>query len=569
MSLVKGKFIDPTLAIKQSQDPVDNNDVARKSYVDSVSAAKVEDIIVDGVLDKAPSQNAVYDALALKQDSLGTGTTLQYLRGDLTWQTISTSAPVAQTKYVAKHGNDGTADGSQERPFLTIAAAMAAITDATPTKRYVIRIAAGSYTETSVALKANVFLIGENKESVRITGPVSMNADFNQPSSSDCRSGASMVSFLSAADFNWTTVTSPAGKLYFNEVVFGSTVSMYGYDNAIAQAQFDSCIVFGAMTVSGINIGVYNNCINFNNITLNQHPNGGMASILAATGGTCSGTLRLNTSVNDFGRRCSAFLKSFYVENLIIDGSVSYVDCDLDSQGKSSTQKLNNGNLIALTPRINHDIETQMIKPLSNNAHNSGDWGKQWFFNFAYVHGSSGTDLYLMSTMENYDPAGDTSGKGVFVAADAYGLKPDVNGGNIELETAAVSGTGIRGKVQIKARELDVTSSKIVNVADGVAASDAVNKGQLDAAIPVLPVAQKESFTLSATDITNEYIDCSDEALANTMIVISGGVVHIEGESYLVSVVSGKTRITFINNLVEPSDSKLEEGDKVYVQYFK
>jgi hypothetical protein len=41
-------------------------------YTDSQArTATVEDAIVDGVLDKAPSQNAVFDALALKQDSIG------------------------------------------------------------------------------------------------------------------------------------------------------------------------------------------------------------------------------------------------------------------------------------------------------------------------------------------------------------------------------------------------------------------------------------------------------------------------------------------------------------------
>lgn len=54
-------------------------------FASAAKAAAVADSITDGVTDVAPSQNAVYDALALKQDSLGTGTSGQYLRGDLTW----------------------------------------------------------------------------------------------------------------------------------------------------------------------------------------------------------------------------------------------------------------------------------------------------------------------------------------------------------------------------------------------------------------------------------------------------------------------------------------------------
>lgn len=473
--------------------PVEQYDLVVKKYVDDGLAAKADashtHVAADITDFASAAEAALADELAAKQDSLGTGTTSQYLRGDLTWQEIVLSYPVAQVKHVSKNGVDATADGSEEKPYLTISAAMAAITDASPTKRYVVRVAAGSYTEASLALKANVFVIGESKESVRITGAVSLDASFS--GSGDNRSGFSMITLLSAADFNWATVTSAAGKLYMNEVVFGSTVNMYGHNNAIAQAQFDSCVIFGALTISGINVGVFTNNICYGNITLNQHPNGGMASILAATGGSCSGTVRFNTTVSDFGRRCSGFLKAFNCENLIIDGPSSYADVDLVSQGKSSTQKLNGGNLVALNPKVSHDLETQMLKPLANNAHNSGDWGKQWFFNFAYVHASAGTDMYLTSVMENYDPAGDTTGRSVFIQADGYGLQSNVSGGNIELETAAVSGTGVRGKVQIKAKELDMTNTKIRNLANATDSADAVNKGQLDFAISSIDLSSR------------------------------------------------------------------------------
>ena len=537
MTLIRGKFIDPAEAIKQNADPIALDDLARKNYVDT--------------------------EVGTKQDYLGTGTTLQFLRGDLTWQAISTSYPVGQMKYVATSGNNSTGDGSQEKPYLTITAAMNAITDASATKRYVIRIAAGNYTETNVVLKANVFIVGETKESVRITGAISLHSSFS--GSADNRSGFSMVTLLSAANFNWTTVTSAAGKLYMNEVVFASTVNMYGYNNAIAQAQFDSCIIFGNVTISGINVGVFTNNIAYANITLNQHPSGGMATIFAATGGSCSGTLSFVTTVNDFGRRASGFLKGFYSENLIINGPSSYADVDLDSQGKSSTQKLNGGTLVALSPRVNHDLETQMLKPLANSTYNLGDWGKQWFFNFSYVHASAGTDMYLLSAMENYDPTGDSAGRNIFINPDGYGLKPNVSGGNIELETAAVSGTGIKGKVTIKARELDMTSVKITNLADGTISTDAVNKGQMDAqAAATLKVPHKESKVITNTDILNGYINMTRLTVAESTSVHFGGAELMETDDYTTSTVSGITRITLSPTVL----ALLAVGDKVYVKYW-
>lgn len=429
-----------------------------------------------------------------------------------------------QVIHVSKNGSDSNT-GKQHSPFLTITAAMNAILDASPSKRYAIRVAPGNYTESSLALKANVFVVGDGqKESVRITGAVSMGSSFTQPSSFDNRSGFANLTLLSAANFDWNAVQSPAGKLYFSNVVFGSTVNMYGYNNAIAQAQFNACVIFGALTISGINVGVFTDNVCYGNVTLNQHPNGGMATILVATGGYCSGTIRQTTTVNDFNRRCASFLRGFASEVLIVDGLASYADVDLTSQSKQGAQKLNGGNLIALNPKIHHDLETQMIKPLSNNAHNMGDWGKQWMFNFGYVHASSGTDLYVTSVDSSYDPAGSSAGYSVNIEADGYGLKPNINGGDINVKTATPSGSGERGKIKLDGKEIDVSSKQIKNLADGVSSSDAVNKGQLDLV----------SSTLSSS-ISQEVSDriAGDEALDMRLDVLEADPVtksYVDGE---------------------------------------
>jgi hypothetical protein len=558
----------------------DTNKVYRWSgtvYIEIAASPGSTDAVPEGAINlyftDERAEAALADELALKQDSLGTGTTTQFLRGDLTWAEVPTSVGIAQTKIVSKSGDDLTGDGTFTKPFATIAAAMASITDAAPSKRYAIKVEAGAYTEGALTLKPNVFVIGDLKEAVRVTATsVAMDPSFNQPSSFDNRSGMARIILTGACNFDWLAVSSPAGKLYFTEVSFSSAVTMNGGTNAIAQAQFDACQIFGTLTISGINVGVFKDNICHGNVNLNQHPNGGMATIFNVDGGKIVQTLTLTSAVDDFNRRCSAFLKSCYVENLVVDGVVSYADCDLVSQGKSSTVRQNGGQLIALTPRINHDLETQMLKPLSNNAHNNGDWGKQWFFNFAYVHASAGTDCYLMSAMENYDPAGDSSGKGVFILPDAYGLQADVNGGNIELETAPVSGTGVRGKVKINARELDMSAKQIKDLADGTDAQDAVSKSQLEAAIAAIPAAQtpvgkKERFVLTATDISNGYVDCAFEAMADTMLVMTGGVVHNEGadDDYVLSLEGGVTRISFEPDLA----AILEEGDDIYVQYLR
>jgi len=75
-------------------------------------AAAVADAIANAVVDVAPSQNAVFDALALKEGTVTAGTTAQYRRGDKSWQTLNTTA-------VAEGGNlyytDTRANTNQQR----------------------------------------------------------------------------------------------------------------------------------------------------------------------------------------------------------------------------------------------------------------------------------------------------------------------------------------------------------------------------------------------------------------------------------------------------------------------
>lgn len=522
-----------------------------------------------------------------------------------------------QVVYVSKNGLD-TNTGKQHSPFLTITAAQNSITDASPSKRYAIKVMAGSYSE-AIALKANVFIVGEGqKETVRITGAVTMGSSFTQPSSFDNRSGFRNLTLLSAANFDWNAVQSPAGKLYFSEVVFGSTVNMNGYNNAIAQAQFNACVIFGALTISGINVGVFTNNVCYGNINLNQHPNGGMATILVATGGYCQGTITQTAAVNDFNRRSASFLRHFNSEQLVLNGPSVYADVDLVSQGKQLPTISNGANLIALNPTINHDLTTQMIVPKNTNSHNMGDWGKQWTWNFGYVHASTGTDLFLISYPSSYAP--DSAGKSIGIYTDGAGLQENVNGGEIVLETAATTGTGVRGKIQLNGREIDVTNKKVTNLADGTASTDAVNRGQLDSvesdlqdqidtekgridAILLASSADADSFKevvdlINSIDTENDsafagYVLSNDERVSAleakgfskgsvvvgedlgfidldreyaTVLSVSVGRLSVhEGEDYTVSVVGGVTRLTWIGSLANPDGAeKIETGDKVF-----
>jgi hypothetical protein len=414
----------------------------------------------------------------------------------------------AQVVYVAKNGNDSTGNGGEHAPYLTLQAAMASITDSSPSKRYVIRVKAGNYTESGILnLKPNVYVVGDSIYSVRITATsFALDSTFNANSSFDNRSGFSSCTLLSACDFNWQTVSSAAGKLYFTEVQFGSTVTMYGHNNAIAQAQFLGCIFFGAFTVSGINVGVHRNNIHYGNITLNQHPNGGMVTNLTADGGVCTGTVTLNATTNDFNRRCSVFARSFYMEYLTVNGPSAYCDLTDSSVPRDIARvtKSNGGNIVYINS----------LTPIDTNTRNQGDVGKQYLYNFNYVNASTGSDLYVISMGTSY--SADNSGKNIFIKADSNGLAPNVNGGDININTSEVSGTGVRGEIKFDGRQVNVSSKKIVNLANGVDANDAVNVSQLNSSIAAETSARTSADTALGLRIDGVEGDLADEVTART-----------------------------------------------------
>jgi hypothetical protein len=80
--------------------------------------------------------------------------------------------------------------------------------------------------------------------------------------------------------------------------------------------------------------------------------------------------------------------------------------------------------------------------------------------------------------------------------------------------------------------------------------------------------AFQELLTLSATDITNQYVDLSYTAINATIILIpAGGIPQLTGVDFTLSVVSGKTRISFAGDIATGGVAALISGDKLAIQY--
>lgn len=447
-------------------------------------------------------------------DVFVTGSFLGNLVGTASYATSALTASFAvnaeyswqQTKFVAKNGNDATADGTLNKPFLTISGAMASITDASPSKRYIINVNPGLYTESGIfELKANVFINGFDRNTVRIS-PTSfaLNPDFSGSAAIDNRSGFSNCTLIGVCDFNWATVTSSAGKLYFQNCNFNNNVTLTGHNNSIAQTATSNCLFFGTWTLSGINAGTHQGNIHYSDIFLNQHPS--LPTILNANGGG-AGTTTVTTTVNNFGRRCACFFYSFWAGTLTIDGPSSYVDATQSSLDTAGPTTLNGGTFVSIGNVVNRtlsnltnptSINANLVPDTTNNRYN-GDFGKQWLFNFAYVYGSTGTEMYLI-TMPSTFGSSDT-GRDIWLLPDGYGLDANVNGGNIILETASTSGTGTRGAIILNARQIDASGSLIRNLGTPVTGSDAATAKYADvfptgstAARPTGPVTGQRFF---------------------------------------------------------------------------
>lgn len=78
---------------------------------------------------------------------------------------------------------------------------------------------------------------------------------------------------------------------------------------------------------------------------------------------------------------------------------------------------------------------------------------------------------------------------------------------------------------------------------------------------------RKEKFTLTATDITNGYVDLLVTHVSDSEMVFVGALYLHSGDHYMVSTQGSVTRLTWVNDVAVGGTSELVEGDVVYVRY--
>ena len=78
-----------------------------------------------------------------------------------------------------------------------------------------------------------------------------------------------------------------------------------------------------------------------------------------------------------------------------------------------------------------------------------------------------------------------------------------------------------------------------------------------------------ERKILTAEDITNNYIDLEFKAYPQSVMPVVDRLALIEEYDYTLSIVGGKTRLTFVGSLIQGGDEALSSGDRLSIRYLK
>lgn len=235
------------------------------------------------------------------------------------------SPSATQLVYVNKAGNDGTGNGSFGAPFLTLAAAMTSIVDASVTKRYVIDLGPGTYTDP-FAVKPWIAIVGHSNLPTRISGAITFSADWTP--AGDHRSSFQNITFATIAQvFDFNTVSSNEGKLIFQNCVFNLAPTFSAF-SAINQISHNGCQFFAGFIQIGIN-HTLSNCFMQNGglISLTSVNDGrNLPTILVGFGGGSDGPLTATWTLSGGANQIDIGLRAFAVQGMVtLDGaSITY-----------------------------------------------------------------------------------------------------------------------------------------------------------------------------------------------------------------------------------------------------
>jgi predicted nucleic acid-binding Zn-ribbon protein len=130
---------------------------------------------------------------------------------------------------------------------------------------------------------------------------------------------------------------------------------------------------------------------------------------------------------------------------------------------------------------------------------------------------------------------------------------------NVESEVSSL-------KTRMTTAESDISSLETALTSEVSRATSA--EEALDARVDVL---EAKAFGKQKIVIGEElsFIELEREVVANSLVVCVNRLSVHKDEDYTVSVVGGKTRLTWINSFANPDgEEKIEEGDSIFVTFY-
>jgi hypothetical protein len=167
----------------------------------------------------------------------------------------------------------------------------------------------------------------------------------------------------------------------------------------------------------------------------------------------------------------------------------------------------------------------------------------------------------IVSLINSVDTENDQAFAG-YVASNDAALAQEIS----DRENAD---TTLQGNIDAESTARQSADSTLQTNINAEASARQSADNALDARVSALEAVsfEKENFVLTSNDVSNGYIDLSNEAIAKSIRFYVGRLAGFEGEDYSVSVVGGVTRITFIGSFASGESEEMTDGDKVKVAY--
>jgi len=329
------------------------------------------------------------DTIVELTDTPSTYDTGKYLRSTAAgteWSEMSDgsgSVGVEHLICVAKNGNDLTASGTWEDPYLTIKHALSTTSGSSDTCKYVIEVGPGNYIENN-PLSMNPFTyikgLGGLFSTKIVAGNVNENlielnhgSCVNNIELNGCTGGTALNATVSGLSTNSTLIirdcnrglasTNDNMQIRFYDVNFiGNVNECLVIENGYCEAR-NLYILPGAIVETFIKSSGSNTCINANSIIsrsssltncfyLDDH------SIMNVTGGsvdTCTNVFRLNNGSSFYGNGFNIgddTQKQVYIEDM--DSIIKFIGCKVDGEKLFGHVNYNGYTALFMDSQTNH-----------------------------------------------------------------------------------------------------------------------------------------------------------------------------------------------------------------------